>query len=277
MIRLWAVVVLLLNISSSADAYDAFDYPNPFQCKEGASWNWYCDDKPVKQMLPRPAEPITPDTRLNSKQTKPDERKQSLMAFEQLKKEVQDSLNVAYMHPSEANLKRYFELSNQLKSKASIFADAGQRFMWQNPDMDYLQRYPQSDIGKRNQLVEYNQQVNQTLINMVNEGWGILFFFKSDCSFCHQQLPILTMVRQKYGFQVTPVSVDGGLIDGLEGFANPLLDRGQAQSFGINKTPSLMLANPKTGQTLLLSQGLQTFIELERRLFTLTTQPGENF
>lgn len=275
MMRVWVILLLLQSVN--AHAYDAFNYPNPFECKEGSSWNWYCDDKPVKPKMIPPPTPQRLDSKPNEKRVKPDEHQQTLTEFEQLKKDVQDSLSIAYMQPTESNLKRYFDLSNQLKSKASIFADAGQRFMWQNPSMDYLQRFPQSDIGKRTQLVQYNEQVNNTLVNMVNEGWGILFFFKSDCSYCHQQLPILTMINQKYRFQITPISVDGGLIDGLEGFNSPLLDRGQAQSLGISKTPSLMLANPKTGQTLLLSQGLQTFTELERRLFTLTTQPGENF
>ncbi len=267
------ITVLLIMMTSQSFAYDAFDYPNPFQCKEGASWNWYCDDKPVKkQAVPQSA----PKPEANT--TKPiDLNQQTLNEFESLKKSIQESLSIAYMNPTSENLKRYFELNNQLKSKAAVFADAAQRFMWQNPDMDYLQRYPQTDIGKRAQLAQLDQQVNQTLAQMVNEGWGILFFFKSDCDFCRKQLPILTMVTQKYGFKITPVSVDGGLIEGLEGFERPLVDRGQAQSLGISKTPSLMLVNPKSKQSLLLSQGLQTFTELERRLFTITTQPGENF
>lgn len=269
--------VLLMSFGMSASAYDAFDYPNPFACQNGSAWNWYCDDKPNKTPRNMPPVQAAPPATSPKEELKIDPRQQTLKDFEKLKKEVDNSLSIAYMNPTNENLKRYFELSNELKTKAAVFADAGQRFMWQNPELDYLQRYPQTDIGKRTQLAQYDVQVNQTLAEMVAQGWGILFFFKSDCPYCDQQIPILTMLQQKYRFPITPVSVDGGLIHGLENFESPLINRGQAQAFGISKTPSLLLANPQTGQTMLLSQGLQTFTELERRLYTITTKPGENF
>jgi thiol-disulfide isomerase/thioredoxin len=40
---------------------------------------------------------------------------------------------------------------------------------------------------------------------------GLIFFFRSDCPYCHQYAPTLKLLSEMYGIEVLGVSIDGAV------------------------------------------------------------------
>lgn len=276
--RLISLCVLLPSIAFA----DAFKYESPFKCDGESKWLWYCDEQPEPpKKAPTPVAPKSPEPKemIISKPKSDDKKEQAeIEAYNKLKKDLEDALKIATMNPTDSNVKRWIELNNQINQQAAIFADVGKRVYWQNPEIDYSQRFPTSDIGKTAQRSELHQRKKQTFADLANQGWGLFFFFKNSCSFCHKQAPVLQFVKQDTGLPIVPVTLDGQSFDAADALGQVMMDQGQAMIMGVKQVPSLVLGNVNTKQLVFISSGLQTAEEIQNRIFVLTsTKPGENF
>jgi conjugal transfer pilus assembly protein TraF len=274
------LLVAVMVFVGQAQAYDAFNYPSPFQCDGESKWLWYCDEDPDKKLMPEPI--VQP--KVNPQAEKPKEiiiskpRAPEIDAYDQLKKEMEDALKIATMNPTEENVKRWIELNNEVGDKSSKFADVGKRVYWQTPELDYSQKFPTSDIAKKAQRTELVNKKKQAFENLEAQGWGLFFFFASNCNYCHKQAPILAFVKQDTGLPILPISMNGESFPAVDALGTVMVNRGQAEMMGISTWPSLMLANSKTKQFMMISSGIQTAEEIENRIYVLTsTKPGENF
>jgi conjugal transfer pilus assembly protein TraF len=102
-----------------------------------------------------------------------------------------------------------------------------------------------------------------------------MFFFRSDCPYCHQLAPALKMLSRQYGIEILPVSLDGG---GLPEFPNPRANTGQAKALGVQRVPAVFIASRKTGDMAPIGYGVMSVSEIMSRIFVLTsTKPGDNF
>lgn len=93
--------------------------------------------------------------------------------------------------------------------KGAVFADNWRRVVWQNPSLDYAQKRPVNNSA----IKIYDEgriQNEEQQLKMLAKEHGLIFFFRSDCSYCHAMAPTLKMLSDKYGIEVLGVSpVDG--------------------------------------------------------------------
>lgn len=265
---------LLILAVLSADVRaekSVFDYDSIWKCDQ-AKRNWYCDEEEKKStpaQRPEQPEPVA------SPQQLPELKDLSkLKTAEELRKELKVREDIAVMVPTEQNIKNYLDAWHLVQDKATVFTDQWRRVVWTNPQYDYSLRNPVNNTAVR----VNNQAKDQDRTNYMREiakEHGLIFFFRSDCPYCHQYAPTLKLLSEMYGIEVLGVSIDGG---GLPEFPNPRDGRAVAQKWGIEKVPATFIASKKTGEHATVGFGVMSLQEVIERIWTLTnTQPGQEF
>ena len=113
----------------------------------------------------------------------------------------------------------------------------------------------------------------------VLKRWLIVFFARSDCSFCHDQAPVLKGFEQATGMPIIAVSLDGGPIpmfpDAKPDNGISLVVSGGA---GVQIVPALYLINRRTKEAIPVGTGVIAGDEIAERIRVLTkTKPGQEF
>ncbi|MCE4369658.1 conjugal transfer protein TraF [Xanthomonas hortorum] len=227
------------------------------------SWRgWHFYERPPPE--PDAVEPATVPTA----PTKPD----ALREFERLQKAVEDTRNIAIMRPTEENVRRYMALEAQVVARASYFADVAQRVAWIHPELDpTLQGRP---VNARALEVYERQQAEARSHTVARLGQDhvLLFFFRSDCPYCHAFAPTLEAFQGRHGLQILAISVDGGPIPG---FPHARHDNGIAKTLRVEQVPAVFLAQPFTGRIMPIGFGVLSESELLERITTLTGPDSE--
>jgi len=223
-------------------------------------WHFYEDpappEKPASRAAPPPAHPAGQDAKAPE-----------LKELARLRKEIEDSRAIAVMNPTETNVRRYMEIEAYAEAKASRFADVAQRVAWVTPELNpTLSGRPGNALG----MEVYDRGVAQTRAHTVGalaRDHVLLFFFRSDCPYCHRFAPILAAFEARYGITVVPISVDGG---GLPEYPAPRLDNGIAATLKVTMVPAVFLAQPYAGTITPIGYGLMSEDELLERIATLS-------
>ena len=181
----------------------------PFFVDQERGWYWYELPPPAADEVEPPpppgaaegaARPLTPREQLAAQGR----------AWE-------EAMATAVIEPTEANLRRYLELTAAINGQAQRFASAFQSTMWLEPQLDYTLQSPvatQAIIAKN----EQQSVAYAAALDRVSREAGLVFVYRGDCSVCHRFAPILRRFAATYGFAVVPVSIDGG---SLPEFPNP--------------------------------------------------------
>ncbi len=216
----------------------------------------------LPQAAAKPARPPRPPT----KPTKPPE----VAEFEQLQKALETSRQVAIMRPTEANVRHYMLLEAQVVTQASVFANVAQRVAWVTPDLDpTLHGRPVN--AKALEVFELQQQAQRSSsVEALARDHVLLFFFRSDCPYCHAFAPTLEAFQARYGLQVVAISVDGGT---LPGFTSARRDNGIARALQVTQVPAVYLAQPYTGRITPIGFGVLSEAQLLERITLVTSQP----
>lgn len=222
-------------------------------------WHFYevPPPEPDDAALPAPQRPSKPE---------------ALRDFERLQKAVEETRNVAIMQPTEENVRRYMALEAQVVSRASYFADVAQRVAWTHPELDpTLQGRP---VNAR-ALDVYERQQTETRTRTVarlGRDHILLFFFRSDCPYCHAFAPTLEAFQARHGLQILAISVDGGP---MPGFPEARRDNGIATTLRVDQVPAVFLAQPYSGHITPIGFGVLSESELLERIATLTDPDSE--
>lgn len=264
-------LLLLAMISGCAQAQSALDYPSVWQCDVNKP-NWYCDleDPKPQAVQPAPARSQTPAKGAPGKRIDI----KDIKTAEQLRQELKRREDVAVMNPSDKNMKDYLELWQVTQDKGAVFADNWRRVVWQNPNLDYALKRPANNAAIK-VYDEARGQNEEQQLRMLAKDHGLIFFFRSDCPYCHAMAPTLKMLADKYGIEVLGVSVDGA---GLPEFPNPRDGRAQAAAWGIERVPALFIGSKQSGDHAPIGFGMMALTEIVNRIFVLTgTKSGDNF
>ncbi len=109
---------------------------------------------------------------------------------------------------------------------------------------------------------EEHQQLQKNLKEMA-KSFGLFFFFKEGCAYCHAFASIVKDFAENYGFQIKAVSYDGGTI---KEFPSASLDNGTIRKLNPYLIfPALFLVNPKSGEVVPLSWGMNARSVLEQQ------------
>lgn len=269
----WLHVLLVVLVSTATvqvHANGALDYPSVWAC-ETARFHWYCDQQEAKELAP-PASlslvvptVVPPPQRIEIKDIK---------TAEQMRVELKRREDLAIMDPSKEKLTDYLQLWQVVQDKGSTFADSWRRVVWQTPELDYALRRPSNNLAIRtfNNDADARQEAQ---LRALARDHGLIFFFKSDCPYCHTMAPAVRMMAERFGIEVLPVSIDGR---GLPDFPRPQDGRDKAQAWGVQRVPALFMGSKLTGDRVALGFGVMALSEIMERMFVLTgTQAGESF
>ncbi|CAI09913.1 conjugal transfer protein TraF [Aromatoleum aromaticum] len=259
-LRLLLALALLLG----ADAASAQDATARYWSDSWRGWHFYEDPPAAERERPTLPEQTVP--------LAPTSGAPELVEFERLQKTLEDTRNIAIMRPTEANVRRYMELESQVVARASYFADVAQRVAWATPELDpTLQGRPVN--AKALEVFEQTQQVGRSrAIADLGKDHVLLFFYRSDCPYCHAFAPILAAFQARHGIQVVAVSMDGGP---MPGFPEARPDNGIATTLKVTQVPAIFLAQPFTGRITPIGFGVLSESQLLERLAVVSTPQGE--
>jgi conjugal transfer pilus assembly protein TraF len=268
LIALLAAVALLISqaafaITDSGTAIKGWWDDTPWQNPE-RGFNWYPPDAP----------PVKKDKKVDTKR----QSIKAMTTLEELRKELARLKDLAIMQPTQANVRNYLEAQTYVMDKSSVFADTARRVVWATPSVDYNNRSPTATFAQINKKDMRREAQEQTMAEL-SRDYGLMFFFRSDCPYCHQQAPVLRLLERNYGLPVMGVSMDGGT---LPQFPDARRDNGISMTVsngqGIQMVPALFLVHRETRQAVPIGSGALAIDEIVERIRVLTrTQPGQEF
>lgn len=260
----------------------SFSYDSVFDCEGEDRFNWYCEKQLVEELKPEPViEKPRPEP---EKVAEPEEKEQpekepkpeELEQFKEMQEKLQEKLQIAYINPTEENIKEYIAYQNMVMNKASVFTDTWQRAIWQTPELDYSQRFPIATMAKRTKRSMELVDENEHFQKLKEEGYAVFFFYSSTCSFCHQMAEPIKHFQTNTALEVLPITIDGIKLE--DKFPGSVIDKGQAQMIGVKSTPSLYLVNMKDRSIEPIATGWVSVQSIRDRIYILTaTEPGDNY
>lgn len=185
-------------------------------------------------------------------------------------------LDVAIFSPTEPNVLAYNEFKTQMLAASETFAAVTQRVIWNNPEIDYNSQRPAAGFAAVN-AKEQTLNFEGDLLKQYAANYGILFFFRSDCAYCHEQVPILGELNYKYGFEILGVSMDNKPIKTVNKWVpDNGISMKVSEGKGIKVTPSMYLVAKDKSHSLFLGAGLIALDEVGYRLRLLTLEKAQD-
>lgn len=268
--KVFTLIFLGVGLNTTASA-GLGDYKSVFDCENKDRFNWYC--KEIAKKKENKAEPPTPlDAKTDPRD--PIANAPELKEHEAIKERLENLMKIAYVNPTEENVRNYIAFQNMVSNKASVLSDVWERVLWSNPELDYSLKQPTS--AKAITTKEYiDHDKREAVFKSLNEqGFGLFFFYKSNCQYCHAMSMPLKMFLTQTNMDMIPISVDGVLRQDL--FPGSIKNNGQAEELGITRTPTLMLVNTQTKNIYPISYGAISMQEMKDRIYKITaTKPGE--
>jgi conjugal transfer pilus assembly protein TraF len=260
----WANILRFFVASLFAQVAQAsgIDYNSAWHCDGTARFSWYCDEAPPAKAAEEAGVRQKPLTR-------EEEAIERLAAW---RKELEGKRALSIIEKTPESVKAYIEAQERMMQNSSEYSDVWRRVIWQNPDLNYELKRPANNAA----IDSYNTArtaVERKTLDAINKEWGIFFFFRSDCQYCHRMAGTLKYLSEQYGIAVFPISGDGG---GIKEYPKPQRDNGLADMLGIKAVPTLVLGNVKNRQMIPLASGLVSAQDVIERIYILTsTRPGE--
>lgn len=245
---------------AAAGAQAEEEAARPFWSDRARGWHFYEEPPPDLEERPRPPHLSKPPATAEPAHvpTAPE-----LAEFKRLQQALEDSRHIAIMRPTEANVRRYMALEAQVVQRASTFADVAQRVAWSTPALDpTLQGRPVN--AQALELFEHAQRRDRSAtIATLGQDHVLLFFYRSDCPYCHAFAPTLEAFQDHHGLQIVAVSLDGGPMPGFPA-ARP--DNGIATALQVAQVPAVYLAQPTAGRIVPIGFGVLSEAQLLERI-----------
>lgn len=236
-----------LNTASAALAADA-----SFFDKHAEGWHWYND--PLNEIQ-------KPEIRKQKK-----ENQTPTQAIEQQRKELEQKLHIAIVAPTQENVMAYIVAQRALMDQSQRFSEAWQRVVMTTPSLDETLVHPVDQNARSLYYAQQKKDLSERIHSLAQE-YGLFFFFRKNCPYCHRFAPIVKHFAGKYGWSVLAVALDGGT---LPEFPHARRDNGISARLGITHVPALIALHPSSGKLIPLAYGMVSESEIERRVELLT-------
>lgn len=228
----------------------------PFYEDHARGWHWYERD-------------IQSDDKKTDKKSKDLPLPQQPTATEKLKRyqeQLEEAKAAAVLRPTPTNVFNYQKLQYEMVQKSGKFAEVWMQNVYQNPNIDYTQKFPVSQTARHVYLAEQKKQT-ELKIKALSQEYGLFFFFKNDCPYCNAFAPVVKSFSEKYNWEVLAISEFG---EKHEIFKRSVQDNGLAENWGVSTYPSLFAVNPKTGHVIPIAIGMISAQEIEERIIAIT-------
>jgi conjugal transfer pilus assembly protein TraF len=215
--------------------------------KHAEGWHWYDDS--VKHSIPSFQKEKTPTQQIESQ-----------------REELEIKLHKAIVEPTRENLVSYILAQKALMDQSERFAEAWKQVVLTTPSLDETLQHP-VDQNARHVYYDLKNNDIKSRIKGLSKEYGLFFFFKKDCPYCHRFAPIVKHFATSHGWSVLAISLDGGT---LPEFPQAKRDNGIASRLQLNHVPALIALHPKTSKLIPLAYGMISESEIEERVGLLT-------
>ena len=239
-------------------------------------WFWYEqlpeeDKEKVKEIISNKKPTVIQPDEQKAAPTTPKEDESLSTAW--FKKNFQSYMNAAIDNPYDKEAMRtYLYLEKFMTDRSKAFAYQREAAVMAEPFLDATSSRPLASFGMRSMNKQANQNKDM-ILSELSKHVGIYFFYRSDNVFSQQQAPLIKALEREFGFEVKAVALDNKpLPDNLWGdFIN---DNGQAEKLGIKQLPASYLFHPQSNTVELISEGLQSLPQLEKRVLHASLRIG---
>lgn len=187
--------------------------------------------------------------------------------IEEQRKALETKLHAAIIEPTHENITSYLLAQRALMNQSQRFAEAWKRVLFVDPYLDETIAHP-TDQNARHIYFDLKNTEREKKIKALSQAYGLFFFFKKECRYCHGFSPIVKAFSHKYGWEVLAISLDGGT---LPEFPKAKRDNGISRKLNIQHVPALIALNPETQKILPLAYGMVSQSEIEERIEILTS------
>lgn len=180
----------------------------------------------------------------------------------------EDALATAILEPSRENYQKYLSMTAQIQQQSQEFATGFKQAIWVTPEYDYTLQKPRTTQA----IVANNQQelrLNEQELYRLSQENGLIFFFRSDCPYCHRFAPVLKKFSEQYGFTIIPVSLDGG---GLPEYQYPKRNYDLGRKLNVEVVPALFMVNPDTNSVSTVGYGYSDWSTLTQKVLFAAQQ-----
>jgi len=227
-------------------------------------WYWFESDPNPPVVAPVNPPPGTP----GAPRSEPEPEPLSVLWLQQ---KLEETRIAAIDNPTRENVELYVYLQKMAMDRAEKFAIMAQQVAMVNPDLDESYENPTSTFVRRARL-DTRDNEQERVLRALAENVGIYYFYRSDCTYCARQNPILKRMEAEHGLRILPISIDH--LPSHDGaFPNWQPDQGQAQALGVNATPTMYLYHPPN-DVAFLAAGLQSEPQLIKRIFQVAEANG---
>jgi conjugal transfer pilus assembly protein TraF len=226
-------------------------------------WHWY--DTPRVESL---------SGSLNDNIVEKKKQKNDLASYPQTptekiegqRKALEQKLHAAIVEPTRENLIVYIIAQRALMDQSQRFSEEWKKVVMATPVLDETLVHPTDQNARHIYYNERNKELSTRIKALAND-YGLFFFFRKNCPYCHHFAPIVKRFSQKYGWSVLAISMDGGpLRSALPEFPDARQDNGISKRLQVAHVPALIAFHPKTKQLIPLAYGMTSESEIEERV-----------
>lgn len=192
--------------------------------------------------------------------------------IEAQRKELETKLHTAILEPSHENIVTYILAQKALMDQSQRFSEAWKQVVLRTPSLDETLVNPVDQNARHIYYQKRHQEIAKRIKALAQE-YGLFFFFKGDCAYCHHFAPVVKDFAKKHGWSVLAVSLDRGT---LPEFPGARKDNGMATRLQVSHVPALIAFHSSSGQMIPLAYGLVSESEIEERVDLLgrSLSPG---
>lgn len=234
--------------------------------RHAEGWHWYEDppskiEERKKNSLKENSLKESPSGRSPPFSSSPPTEK-----IEAQRKELETKLHTAILEPNRDNIITYILAQKALMDQSERFSASWQRVVMTTPALDETLVHP-VDQNARHVYYQGRHQDITKRIKALAQDYGLFFFFKGECAYCHHFAPVVKHFAKKYGWSVLGISLDGGT---LAEFPGAKRDNGMAARLQVSHVPALIAFHASSGQMIPLAYGMVSESEIEERIDLLT-------
>lgn len=217
-------------------------------------WFWYRDPAVSQPPNPLPVPPPAPPTS-HADPSDP------LQRIARQRERLERMQALAILEPTRQNVAAYLEQHQALMDQSERFADVWQQVVWTTPDLDNTLRAPTGSAAYVS--ADANAEGLDQRLTEATQKYGLMFFFRGSCPYCHQFAPVLQAFAKRYGFSIVAVTLDGGT---LPEFPAPKSNEAAATALQVDSVPAVYLIEPRSRTVAPASFGFIGYSELAQRV-----------
>lgn len=227
-------------------------------------WFWYRDPAKPSPPIPLPVEAPRP---LPDERVTESDAEDPVKRIARQRERLERIQALAILEPTRQNVAAYLEQHQALMEQSERFADTWQQVVWTTPVLDNSLRAPTGSAAYVRADADA-EGLDQRLTEAA-QHYGLMFFFRGSCPYCHQFAPVLKAFSERYGFSVVAVTLDGGT---LPTFPQPKTNDAAATALEVESVPAVYLIEPRQRTVAPASFGFIGYSELAQRVDTALQQ-----